>query len=218
MYPRTIFSKLHPGKAMAVLAVTAVCLAAAATAQAQRNAGGPDPDYQLRLYVMAYTAGKIDKTPADPNGSFASHAFEANGATLELIFFGRVGASISQQFDDRTFTNAAGQKVREDWSNTYYSLTAYARPAGRHRGNAFIGYGNGTIDRYTEKLNGTSTSPYDPAKDLPLTRIFGGVEYAGERMGIRAEYAQYDSSSKVQGQSSKFSQTLQVISLFIPFN
>jgi hypothetical protein len=218
MHPRTSLKVILPVQVFALLALATALTAFAQIAHAQGKGAGPDADYQLRLYVMAYTAGKIDKSPADPNGNFASHDFEANGATLELIFFGRVGASISQQFDGRTFNNTVGQKVREDWSNTYYSLTAYARPAGRHRANAFVGYGNGTIDRYTEKLNGVTTSPYDPAKDLPLTRLFAGVEYAGERMGIRAEYAQLDSNSKVQGQSSKFSQTLQVLSLFIPFN
>src|SRR5579862_5514634 len=166
-------------RAMSVVAAAATILGATATARAQ-GAGGSDSDFQLRLYIMALTGGSIDKTPADASGNFKTKNFENNGATLEMILYRHIGLSVSQEYEDRRFTNTSGQATAEDWVDTYYSLTAYLLATGHHKGNLFAGYSSGTVDRYTEKLNGTPMSPYDPARNLPLTRVFAGVEYTAE--------------------------------------
>ena len=185
--------------------------------QAQQG-GEAGPPLQLRLYVNALTAGKIAKTPADPLGDFSTHSFGSNGATLEFIVMRHLGLSISQQFQDRHYTNKAGVDTREDWINTYYSLTAYARATGHRRGNAFLGYSTGTVDHYTEKQAGTSVPPFDPARNLPLTRVFAGFEYTFDRIGFRAEWVEFDSADKISGQKVNLNQTLQVLSVYIPFN
>lgn len=202
------------GACGAGLAVVLALLAGAAHAQQ----GDADADLQLRLYVDALTAGSIDKTPADPAGAFSKRSFGSNGATLEAILFGHIGLSVSQQYEYRKYTNLAGLDTQEDWVNTYYSLTAYLRSAGHKRANAFLGYSTGTVDRYTEKLNGIPALPLSSARNLPLTRLFAGVEYTFERIGFRAEWVQSEASAKISGQKVNLDQTLQVLSVYIPFN
>ena len=189
----------------------------AATAQAQQG-GAAGAALQLRLYVSAITAGTIAKTPADPNGDFSGHAFASNGATLELIVASRIGISISQQYEDRHYTDRAGVDTKEDWIDTYYSLTAYARPTGHRRANAFAGYSMGTVDHYTEKQSGVAVRPFDPARNLPLTRLFAGFDYTLDRIGFRAEWVQSEAADKFSGQRVNLNQTLQVLSVYIPFN
>jgi len=202
------------GACSAALAVALALLAGAACAQ-QADAGA---DFQLRLYVDALTGGSIDKTPADPAGTFSKRSFGSNGAALEAILFGHIGLSISQQYEYRKYVNQAGLDTQEDWVNTYYSMTAYLRSTGRKGANVFAGYSAGTVDRYTEKLNGTPALPLSTARNMPLTRLFAGVEYTFERIGFRAAWVQSEASAKISGQKVNLDQTLQVLSVYIPFN
>ncbi|MFI5399742.1 MAG: hypothetical protein ACHQZQ_01655 [SAR324 cluster bacterium] len=188
----------------------------AGTAHAQQ--GDADAALRLRLYVDALTVGSIDKTPADPDGRFSGSSFGSDSATLEAILYGHIGLSISQQYEYRKYTNQAGLDTQENWVNTYYSLTGYLRSAGHDRANGFLGYSAGTVDRYTEKSNGTPVAPFNPARNLPLTRLFAGVEYTFERIGFRVEWVQSEASAKVSGQKANLDQTLQVLSAYIPFN
>jgi hypothetical protein len=176
------------------------------------------PPLQLRLYVNALTAGKITKTPADPNGTFSGNSFGSNGATLEFIILRHAGLSVSQQFEERHTTSPAGVDTKEDWVNTYYSLTAYVFATGHGRGNIFAGYSTGTVDRYTEKQAGMTVPPFNPARNLPLTRTFAGLDYTFNRIGFRAEWVQSEAADKISGQKVNLNQMLQVLSVYIPFN
>jgi hypothetical protein len=200
---------------LAVLCGVLACLAGAARAQAQEARSS---NVQLRLYVNAFTAGKIDKTPVDPNGTFDGHVPGNDGAALELILFRHVGLSIAQDFESRHSTDGAGNDLKEKWTNTYTSLTVYVREAGRNRWNLFLGASSGTVDRYAALVNGVASPSTDPARNLPLTRAFGGLELVFQRIGFRAQVVQSEAADTITGQKVHLNQTLQVLSVFIPFN
>ena len=204
-----------------LLAGLVACFGGPGLAQAQRAANGQNgaaSNFQLRFYVNAFSASQVDKTPVDPDGDQKSKTTGNDGAGLELILYKRVGLSVSQDYQGRNFTDSAGNEVKERWVSTYYNVTAYLKEAGKSRGNFFLGAGTGTVDRYDAEINGFSTAPMNPARNLDLTRYFAGVEYAFQRIGFRAAYIKSESSGTVSGQKYELNQTLQVLSVVVPFN
>jgi len=202
-------------------ACAAVCCGLVALLATDRDLhaqGAQPPNLQLRLYVNAYTAGQVSQTPQDPNGNASGERPGNDGASLELILFRHVGLSFTQEYERRHFTDAAGNDVKEQWTNSFYSLTGYLKAARRGGWNLFLGASTGTIDRYDAQVNGIGTAPAGPARNLPLTRTFGGFELAFQRIGFRAQVIQSEASDTVAGQKLSLNQTLQVLSVFIPFN
>lgn len=200
---------------LTLLAGLVACLGCAGLAQAQDAAAS---NLQLRLYINAYSAGQIEKTPQDPNGDQKSKTFGNDGASLELILYKHVGLSISQDYQGRNYTDTLGNDVKERWVSTYYNLTGYLKEAGKNRWNFFLGASSGTVDRYTAEVNGFASPPTDPARNLDLTRYFGGIERAFQRVGFRASYIQSQASGTVSGQKLELNQTIEVLSIFVPFN
>jgi hypothetical protein len=141
-----------------------------------------------------------------------------DGAALELIFFRRIGLAVAQDIESRHSSDGAGNDLKERWTNSYASLTAYLREAGRGRWNVFLGASSGTVDRYVALVNGAGSAPTDPARNLPLTRTFGGLELVFQRIGFRAQVVRSEAADMVSGQKLALNQTLQVLSVFIPFN
>ncbi len=203
---------------LTLLAGLVWCLGSADPAQAQGAGNDAASNFQLRLYINAYSSGQIDKTPQDPNGDQKAKTFGNDGASLELILYKRVGVSVSQDYQGRNYTDSAGNDVKERWISTYYNLTGYLKEAGKDRWNFFVGAGTGTVDRYEAEVNGFSSPPTDPARNLDLTRYFGGLEYAFQRIGFRAAYIQSQASGTISGQKLELNQIIEVLSIFVPFN
>jgi hypothetical protein len=186
-------------------------------ASAQGAAANDHSNWLLRLYVNAYSQGSTDKTPQDPNGNSNSKPFGNDGASLELILYRHVGLAVSQDYESRNYDDPSGNTIHERWVSTYYSLTGYAFDPGPGW-NLFGGASTGTIDRYTAEVNGVQSAPTNPAHDLPLTRYYAGIDLAFKRIGFRFSYIQSQASKTISGQQLALNQTLDVLSVFIPFN
>ena len=173
----------------------------------------------LRFYYSPYAVGTIARSPADPNGDKKSEAVDNTWkGDLEVILWRRLGISASRQYVSRDFDNAAGQAVHEEWVQYSYNLALYLREANHNKFNVYAGGGTGQIEKY--KFSFDNVRQNDPKRhvNMPLSRVFGGIDYTFERIGFRYEYSVVDVEKDTMGFKDKLIQTYQHIGFFIPFN
>ncbi|HUJ76283.1 MAG TPA: hypothetical protein VL359_15580 [bacterium] len=196
-----------------LLLLTVLLLGCACAVQAQST--GP----LLRLYYGADTVGTISKSPQDPRGDYTGSKVNQDNLTeLELILAQRVGISAGQQYVVRSFLDSAGNALDENWYQTFYCLTLYLREVQHDRFNVFLGAGAGTVERYQASVNGQTQPSASADREIPLQRVFGGVEYTFDRIGFRLEVAETDAEQSSGGQKVQLNQTYQTLLVYIPFN
>lgn len=189
-----------------------VCAAAPAFAQ-------PAPNAQLRLYYSPYFSGQVDKSPADPDGSYSDEkADDAHKVELEVILYRHFGLSAARIPFHRNFKNKDGDTVDESAEERMYSLTLYATESRKDSWNVFAGTGWGEISRYLIRVNNVREDEAPLHRDLQLRRNFAGFEYTFDRLGVRVEADQIMASRESNGQKAKLEQQFLFLSFYIPFN
>lgn len=197
---------------MRTLALTLFTLAiVAATARADGN-------LLLRFYYSPYAAGTIGESPADPKGDKKGEPVDSTWkGDLELILWGHLGVSGSRQNVLRDF-EAGGQPVHEEWVQYSYNLSLYLRKAGYNRFNLFAGAGTGQVEKYRYSVDGIRLDTRKRHTSMPLTRVFGGVDYTFERIGFRYEYSAVEVEKETPGFTDRIQQAYHHVGIFIPFN
>jgi hypothetical protein len=195
------------------VALLICCLVAVATS------ARADGDALLRFYYSPWAVGTINKSPADPTGADKSqHTDSTWKGDLELILWGHLGLGGSRQNVLREFENAAKQQVHEEWVQYSYNATLYLRRAGYNKFNLFAGGGEGQVEKYHFSINKVRMNTTARDNNMPLTRVFGGIDYTFERIGFRYEYSKVEVEKDTPGFKDKLSQSYQHIGFFIPFN
>ena len=205
-------------------AATALLLALAAGSTPARAA---DPDVLGRLYYSSWMTGRIQQSPADPQGQFAdSNRVTGNiKSEIEAIFLQRVGLSYSRQRVERQFTDPAGLtgcgtppcRVQERALQQSLNLTLYGRAVTHNKFNLFAGGGAGTAT-YEFLLNEVPQTSGDLYNGLSLSRWFYGVEYTFDRIGFRLEVSNVSAHKTVLNQTARLDESFRYLTLVIPLN
>jgi len=178
-----------------------------------------ESSHLIRFYYSPAANGTVERSPADPKGKDSGEKIDTTWkGDLELILWRRVGIGGSRQHSLRDYVNGAGQAVHEEWTQFSYNLTLYARQAGYDRFNAFLGYGGGSVERYEYSFDKVRQDTSRRDNQMPLTRVFGGIDYTFTHIGFRYEYSAVTVEKKTPGFKDELDQTYHHIGFFIPFN
>lgn len=169
-----------------------------------------------RLYYAYNTTGNLSFSPADPSRAFSGTPITcANKSELEVLLWGHLGLGIARQPWERQFLNGANvvDEQAEEWSS---HATLYLRAASHNRFNAFLGAGQGHVERYQQRINGlVQTNPANFSQ-MPINRTFFGIEYTWERIGMRLEWSAVKAIPA--GVAPAYEYHMQQLVLFIPLN
>ena len=172
-----------------------------------------------RFYYGQAFHSELAATPSDPDGDEAdTQPKQVGKGELELILWQRAGINLSREVVLREFDAAPGLTATEEWLQYLGSLTLYALPVEHNSFNLFAGIGNGYVEKYTLRLNGTMQTVPAAHKSMNLHRTFGGVEYTWERIGFRLEIARMTGEKTADGIDAELDQTHQYLTLVIPLN
>ncbi|MDH4224406.1 MAG: hypothetical protein OEW12_02025 [Deltaproteobacteria bacterium] len=177
-----------------------------------------EPSHLVRLYYSPAYKASAAFTPADPSGAYKGEKVDvATKGEFELILFRRLGLSATRQPFSRAYVDTQNRKVEEKGTQLSMGLTVYLLESGHDSFNLFGGYGKGVVENYEYAVAGArQDTPF--MKNIPLERVFGGVEYTFTRLGIRLEAARITASKSEPGQTAKLDMLVQNLSFYIPFN
>lgn len=182
----------------------------------------------VRLYYSQWMTGRLERSPADPNGVFAGNAgLTQNAQTgLEAVFLRRIGLSYVRQKLLRNINNGAGVItgcssapcfVAENGVAQSVNVSLYARAVEHDQFNAFAGGGAGYED-YSYSAGGAPYPGGDLFKSLSLSRWFFGAEYTFDRIGFRVEVSRSSATKTLQGKTAQLDATYRYLTLVIPLN
>jgi hypothetical protein len=198
--------------------VFAAALAAALVFAPGRPGAQEPPRFQFRLYYSPLFSSHIEKTPFDGSGRYdAEPADTAQKIEAEIIMFRYFGVSAARIPFYRDF-KADGETVNEHAEEQFFSIALYATEVRHDSWNVFIGTGWGEVAQYQFKVDGVRQDTAPLHRNIPLTRLYGGLEYTWERLGVRLEYNRITGENESEGQKAKLDQTFQYLTFFIPFN
>lgn len=172
-----------------------------------------------RFYYGQAFHSTLPATPSDPDGDEVdTQPKQVGKGELELILWQRAGINLSREVVLREFDATPTITATEEWLQYVGSLTLYALPVEHNSFNLFAGFGNGYVEKYTLRLNGTTQSVPAAHKSINLHRTFGGVEYTWERIGFRLEISRMTGEKTADGIDAELDQTHQYLTLVIPLN
>lgn len=196
------------------LALAAV-VAWAAPAWAQDDGGS----VYVRIHYAPYFVGELEKSPADPQGQYESEMVDqADKLELELVFLRHLGISASRIRFAREFENGAQQKVNESASALMLNATLYGSPVRHNAWNMLLGIGYGTIGEYRIKVDAVRQDESPLHRNLTVRRIFAGIEFTFDRLGIRYELNQIEAEKSSGSKKTELSGVFQFVTFFIPLN
>ena len=199
--------------------ITALALAAgmvcAAPAWAQDDGGS----VYYRIHYAPYFVGNLEKSPADPQGRYQSETVDqADHLELELVFLRHLGISASRIRFAREFENGAQQRVNESASALLLNATLYGSPVQHNAWNILLGAGYGTIGEYRIKVDGVRQDESPLHRNVDVRRIFAGIEFTFDRLGIRYELDQIEGGRSSGRKKTELSGVFQFVTFFIPLN
>lgn len=192
--------------------VLSLLLLTAMTASAEGNV-------MWRFYYGQAFHSELPSTPTDPDGEEqTTQPKQVGKGELELILWLRAGINLSREVVLREFDVTPTITATEEWLQYVGSLTLYALPVEHNSFNLFAGFGNGYVESYKLRLNGSMQTRPSAHKGINLHRTFGGVEYTWERIGFRIEVSRMTGEKTADGIDAKLDQTHQYLTLVIPLN
>ena len=190
-------------------------LVCAAPAWAQDDGGS----VYYRIHYAPYFVGELEKSPADPQGQYQSEMVDqADKLELELVFARHLGISASRIRFAREFQNSAQQKVNESASALMLNATLYGSPVQHNAWNLLLGAGYGTIGEYRIKVDGVRQDQSPLHRNIIARRIFAGIEFTFDRLGIRYEFNQIEAEKSSGRKDTELSGVFQFVTFFIPLN
>ncbi|MBI4081323.1 MAG: hypothetical protein HY423_01805 [Candidatus Lambdaproteobacteria bacterium] len=172
-----------------------------------------------RIYYAPLVQGTVAESPLDPDGAYkAKPVSDGPKAAIEALFFRRLGLSGTRQTMSRKFTDSAGLEREETAVHLSLDLTLYAVES-RHNGfNAFLGTGQGIVESYKFKIDGIRQDDSSLYRNIAMTRLFAGIEYTFDRVGVRLEGAQIQARKEKAAGKAVLDERLYNLTFYIPLN